>query len=122
MYQNILLLGQHFELSSLASALLEKGAIVQEQALESVSDIYHLPIEQFTMVVVSIETDAQLHSAREISNLLQLADPTILIVFASQSVPLPVVSGGQGTKSYDVLLSLSEQRTNLDILADLMVR
>lgn len=122
LYQNILLLGQSFELSGLASSLLERGALVQAQVLEKASDLYHLPIEQFTMVIVSTETDAQLHLGREISSLLQLADPTILIVFASQSVPLQVISGGQGVKSYDVLLSLSEKKTNLDILTDLVAR
>ena len=113
--ETILILGTEPGLVKLGQALSEEGAMVSFRSLGRLQDIYLLPLEQYTMVVLPSGWDDLEFDVVDIGGILRRADQTLVLVWASEDFVLSQVADEDMRKFCDIALSLPASAENLKL-------
>jgi len=116
--QNILFLGllDNAALVDLASQLSDQGASVDFQPLTHLQQIYRVPLEQYSIVIIVDEGSNPIFDVSSLGKILRHADLDLIIVWASDSYPLSHVTNKSSETFCDVMLALPATAEDLSRL------
>jgi hypothetical protein len=104
--ESVLFLGLGDDLIGLAKGLADRGASVSFRSLTKFQDVYHLPLEKFTIVVMDDGSIEQSFDVIDVGGTLRRSDSALCLVWASSAFTFSEVAD-QSTKGFcDILLAL----------------
>jgi hypothetical protein len=112
--ESILVLGYEHGLSALAKDLSTLGAAVSFRFLTQLQDIYLLPLEQYSMVIMTDGSDGQQFEVVDVGGILRRADPKLTLVWASQKFRLSMVADAANYRFCDIQLALPTSPVHLE--------
>lgn len=104
--ESVLVLGLGDDLVDLAKGLADRGASVSFRSLPTVQDVYQLPLEQFSMVLMDDGSIGQPFDVIDIGGILRRADRSLVLVWASPAFTLSVTADQTTMRFCDILLAL----------------
>lgn len=113
--ETILFLGKEAGLVELGRALSTKGATVAFRSLACLQDIYLLPLEQYTMVVLPSAWDGLEFDIADIGGILRRADQALILVWASEKFIFSHLADEAMRGFYDIALTLPATAENLEL-------
>ena len=112
--ENILILGDVDPLFELAKDLSSCGASVSFKSLRSLKDLYSLPIEQYSMVIMTSGSRKQQFDVVDVGGILRRADTDLVLVWASKQFKLSTVSNATTNAFCDIQLALPASSSHLE--------
>lgn len=104
--ENILVLSVERDVVSLAQSLSNEGAEVSFRSLHKLNDIYTIPLEQFTMVIMTSGSSQQDFDVIDVGGTLRRADLDIKLVWASSLFSFSSIANEGMTGFCDINLRL----------------
>jgi len=90
--ENILILGRETGLHDLAKELASLGASVSFRFLTQLQELYQLPLEQYSTIIMSDRFDGQQCNVIDVGGILRRADSNLRLVWASEQFKLSAVA------------------------------
>lgn len=112
--QNILFLGQDGEMFELAKSLADSGAGISFRSLAFLQDVYSLPLEQYSMVIMASGFEGQDFDVVDVGGILRRADTGITLVWASELFKLSLVADATTNRFCDIQLALPTTPNHLE--------
>jgi len=112
--ESILVLGHEHGLSALAKDLSALGASVSFRFLTQLQDLYLLPLEQYSMVIMTDGSDGQQFEVVDVGGILRRADPELTLVWASEQFRLSMVADAADDRFCDIQLALPTSPIHLE--------
>ena len=112
--QNILFLGQDGEIFRLAKSLADSGAGVSFRSLAFLQDVYSLPLEQYSMIIMTSGFEGQDFDVVDVGGILRRADSDITLVWASELFKLSLVADATTNRFCDIQLALPTTPNHLE--------
>ena len=103
--ENILILGRETGLHDLAKELASLGASVSFCFLTQLQELYQLPLEQYSTIIMSDRSDAQQCDVIDVGGILIRADSNLRLVWASEQFKLSAVATTMDGRFCDVQLA-----------------
>ena len=100
----------------LARSMKEHGATVLFKSLWELRDIYALPLEQYTMVVLPEDLSGRDFDIIDISGVLRRTDPDIVLIWASTNFSSSNVTDDHLNRFCDIVLALPTPAKDLILL------
>ena len=113
--ENILILGRETGLHDLAKELASLGASVSFRFLTQLQELYQLPLEQYSTIIMSDRSDGQQCDVIDIGGVLRRADSNLRLVWASEQFKLSAVATTMDGRFCDVQLALPASPAHLEI-------
>jgi hypothetical protein len=113
--ENVLILGQENGLSALAKDLSAHGASVSFRFLTQLQDLYQLPLEQYSIAIMTDGSNGQQFDVVDVGGILRRADPKLTVVWASERFRLSMVADSVDNKFCNVQLTLPASSAHLEI-------
>jgi hypothetical protein len=111
--ENVLILGPK-GLSALAKDLSAHGASVSIRFLTQLQDLYQLPLEQYSIVIITDGSNGQQFDVVDVGGILRRADPKLTIVWASERFKVSTLAGSMNNKFCNVQLMLPASSAHLE--------
>jgi len=102
----VLILGDDDGLFSFAQMLAAKNASISFRFLKQFQEVYQIPLEQYTMVLMSTGVPEQGIDVADVGGILRRADPDLTLVWASSKFELSIASDTSKQKFCDIQLAL----------------
>lgn len=114
--ENVLFLGTQAGLLNLGRALSGVGASVAFRSLRRLQDIYLLPLEQYTMVILPSDSDGLAFDITDIGGILRRADQVSVLVWTIEDFILSHSADEEMRGVDDIVLSLPATAKDLELL------
>ena len=114
--ENILILGQSDGLFDLSKDLAACGASVSFRFLTALQDLYHLPLEQYTMAIMTSGAKGQEFDVIDVGGILRRADPDLTLVWVSELFKMSVVASTTTHAFCDLQLALPSSGDHMEAL------
>ena len=114
--ENILILGQSDGLFELSKDLAACGASVSFRFLTALQDLYHLPIDQYTMAIMTSGAKEQEFDVIDVGGILRRADPDLTLVWASELFKMSVIANNTTHAFCDLQLALPSSGDHMEAL------
>lgn len=117
-HESVLFLGLGDDHINLAKELSDRGASISFRSLAKFQDVYHLVLEQFTIVVMDDGSLDKSFDVIDVGGTLRRADGTLILVWASSAFRLSEAAD-QTTKGFcDIVLALPSTPDKLALFLD----
>jgi len=113
--ENILILGQENGLSALAKDLSAQGASVSCRFLTQLQNLYQLPLEQYSIAIMTDGSNGQQFDVVDVGGILRRADPKLTVVWASERFRLSMVADAVDDQFCNVQLALPALPVHLEV-------
>jgi len=113
--ETILCLGAKAGFQRLGKSLSEAGATVAFRSLTRLQDLYLLPLEHYTMVILPSNWDGLEFDVVDIGGILRRADQNMFLVWAAEDFVLSQVADNEMRKFCDIALSLPASVESLEL-------
>lgn len=113
--ENILILGQESGLHDLAKELASLGASVSFRFLTQLQELYQLPLEQYSTIIMSDRSGFQQCEVIDVGGILRRADSNLRLVWASKQFKLSAVAATMNGRFCDVQLALPAVPAHLEV-------
>lgn len=113
--ESVLILGPDNGLFALAKSLSAQGASVSFYALTQLQDLYQLPLEHYSIAIMTDGSSGQQFDVIDIGGILRRTDPKLTVVWASEQFRFSMVSNAINTRFCDVQLTLPASPAHLEI-------
>jgi hypothetical protein len=113
--ENILILGRETGLHDLAKELASLGASVSFRFLTQLQELYQLPLEQYSTIIMSDRFDGQQCNVIDVGGILRRADSNLRLVWASEQFKLSAVATTMDGRFCDVQLALPASPAHLEV-------
>lgn len=114
--ENVLVLGQTDELFELAKDMSSHGASISFRSLVSLQDLYHLPLEQYSIVLMTSGTTNQQFDVIDVGGILRRSNPELVLVWASSQFKMSMVADSVTDRFCDFQLALPASPAHLEVL------
>lgn len=104
--ENVIIFGQENGISHLARDIAAHNASVTFHFLLDIADLYRLPLEQYTMAIMTSGSPRQDFDVLDIGGILRRGDPNIKIVWVSTTFTKSEIAGPTWKHFCDLLLAL----------------
>lgn len=102
----VLILSKDNDVESFAKSLSKKGADVSFEVISKMEDIFYLPLEQYTMVIMGTgASEPDIHVA-DIGGVLRRADHSLTLVWASSQFKISIASDSKRHNFCDIQFSV----------------
>jgi hypothetical protein len=102
----VLILGDDDGIFSFSQMLAANNASISFRFLEHFQEVYQIPLEQYTMVLMSTGAPEQGIYVADVGGILRRADPDLTLVWASSKFELSIASDTSKKKFCDIQLAL----------------
>lgn len=102
----VLILSDDNDVSSFAKSLCTKGADINFGTLNQLEDIFHFPLEQYTMVILGTGVSEPDINVADIGGVLRRADHDLTLVWASSQFKISVASDSKRRAFCDIQLAV----------------
>jgi len=102
----VLILSEDNDVSSLAKLLRTRGADVTFGTLNQLEDIFHFPLEQYTMVIMGTGASEPDIDVADIGGILRRADHDLTLVWASSQFKVSIASDAKRRGFCDIQLAV----------------
>ena len=116
--ENILILGTNRDFINLAQSLSNEGAEISFRSLHKLNDLYTVPLEHFTMVIMTSGSSQQDFDVVDVGGILKRADLDIKLVWASPLFSLSSIASEGMTGFCDINLCLPAEAKDLQKLVE----
>lgn len=113
--ETALVLGQGRNIFSLAKELSSRGAGVSFQFLTSLEQLYQLPLEHYTMVILDSGGSDQSFDVLDVGGILKRSNMDLTVFWASDQFKMSSVSDAATNAFCDVLLALPASPKHLEL-------
>lgn len=113
--ENVLILGQETGLHDLAKGISALGASVSFRFLMQLQELYQLPLEQYSTIIMTDRSDGQQCDVIEVGGILRRADSNLRLVWASKQFKLSAVATTAAGRFCDVQLALPASPSHLEL-------
>lgn len=106
--ENILVLNLSDDdaVDAFANSLCQKGADISYSVLDRLEDIFHLPLEQYTMVIMGTGVSEPDIDVADIGGILRRADHDLTLVWASSQFKITIASDAKRRGFCDIQLAV----------------
>jgi len=113
--ETVLILGSENGLFSLAKDISAHGASVSFRFLTQLQDLYQLPLEQYSIVIMTDGSNGQQFDVIDVGGILRRADPKLTVVWASERFRFSMMANAVDNKFYNVQLTLPASSAHLEV-------
>ncbi|NHM20614.1 hypothetical protein [Tritonibacter mobilis] len=113
--ENVLILGQETGLHDLAKGISALGASVSFRFLMQLQELYQLPLEQYSTIIMTDRSDGQQCDVIDVGGILRRADSNLRLVWASKQFKLSAVATTADGRFCDVQLALPASPSHLEL-------